>query len=419
MPSTATSVEKSINIRIDHQCPQCGAPAVLEETDRLFTCEYCRVKSYMFQKDYFRYVLPNAAPEDKTLFFFPYWRFKGMIFSCVSDGIKHRFVDVSHQALESRCFPASVGLRSQALKLKFSTPETPGRFLKPTLPFAQVIQTFMQSFSELLPDPVFLQSHVGETLSLIYSPFYFRNSLYDGILNKPVARKLPDDFDVTAFPQERPGPSIRFIPTLCPQCGWDLHGERDATILTCSSCNSAWQPGVNRFKKVDFALMPGKTGDKIYLPFWRIKADVSEIALESYADLVKIANLPKAVHNSWHDIEFFFWSPGFKVRPKTFLNIARSMTLFQPRENLSDEIADTNLRPVTLPLADAVESLKITLASFIKPPLKLFPRLRDVRITLKKALLVYIPFTEKYSELVHPNFRMAINKNQLALGKHL
>jgi hypothetical protein len=119
---------RSINFLIEHQCPQCGAPAILEETDRLFDCEYCRVKSYLLQKDFFRYMLPNSAPENKDLVFFPYWRFKGTFFSCVESGINHRFMDISHQAVESRYFPISVGLRSQALKLNFVTPETRGLY---------------------------------------------------------------------------------------------------------------------------------------------------------------------------------------------------------------------------------------------------------------------------------------------------
>ena len=54
---------------IEHQCPQCGAPAELEETDRLFQCGYCRVKSYLTIPDYFRYTLPHHAPAGKELIY--------------------------------------------------------------------------------------------------------------------------------------------------------------------------------------------------------------------------------------------------------------------------------------------------------------------------------------------------------------
>ena len=64
-------------------------------------------------------MLPNHAPKGKDLLFFFYLRFKGMFFSCGTNGIQHRFMDLSHQAVQSRYFPVSVGLRSQAMKLKF------------------------------------------------------------------------------------------------------------------------------------------------------------------------------------------------------------------------------------------------------------------------------------------------------------
>ena len=130
---------KSFRLLIEHQCPQCGAPATLEETDHLFTCEFCRVKSYLLSR-VFRYILPHPARENKEVVYFPYWRFKGMLFSCVSNGVKHRIVDVSHQAIESQHFPVSVGLRSQTMKLRFVSPETEGRFLQTSLPYEEMMR---------------------------------------------------------------------------------------------------------------------------------------------------------------------------------------------------------------------------------------------------------------------------------------
>ncbi|MGD8892912.1 MAG: hypothetical protein PVF94_07775 [Desulfobacterales bacterium] len=407
------------DILIEHQCPQCGAPAILKETDRLFACEFCRVKSYLFQKNFFRYMLPNSAPKNKDLLFFPYWRFKGMVFSCVEDGIKHRFIDFSHQAVDSDYFPISVGLRSQALKLNFVTPESKGYFLRPTQTFKNVMSIFTHRFSTSLPNPVFHQSHIGETRSLIYSPYYANEKIFDAILNKPVSPDLPDDFDATLLQGGRPDGRINFIPTLCPDCGWDLEGRRDALVLNCKNCNSVWRPTANGFKKLRFAILPASQKNIIYLPFWRIKADVTGITLNSYADLVRIANIPKAIKKIWEDVEFRFWALAFKVRPQVFLRLARNITLAQPREKLVRELPDTRLHPVTLPIEEAVESLTINLAGFMKPQKDLLPMLRDITITPKSYLLVYIPFIEQHHEVIHPEFHLNINKNQLELASNL
>jgi len=148
----------------------------MEETDRLFACEFCSVKSYLVATDVFRYMLPSKAPQSKELWFFPYWRFKGMLFSCAGNGLAHKFVDVSHQAVLSNLFPVSLGLRSQALKLKFVKPDTAGRFLKPTQSFEDVKQNFEDRFGRSLPKPVLHHAHIGETLSLIYAPFYMQTA---------------------------------------------------------------------------------------------------------------------------------------------------------------------------------------------------------------------------------------------------
>ncbi len=305
---TVSSAVKSSNFLINYQCPQCGAPAVLDETDRLFLCQYCRVKSYLITKDYFRYTLPSKAPENIKVLYFPYWRFKGMLFSCVSDGVREKYLDVSHQAINSPLFPLTVGWRSQALKLKFVTPDTEGRFLEPGQPFENVMDIFEGRFKGSVPKPVFHQAHIGESLSLIYSPFYANSRIYDAILNEPVSSSLPDDFNELDFSGGVPDWQIEFLPTLCPDCGWDMDGRRDSMVLICKNCDSLWQPDEKQFKKIKFAHIQEKEKNTIYLPFWRIRADVSEIELKSYADLVKIANLPKFVKQNY-DIKWINLDP--------------------------------------------------------------------------------------------------------------
>ncbi|MDM8549750.1 hypothetical protein QUF72_06725 [Desulfobacterales bacterium HSG2] len=411
------------NFLVELQCPQCGAPAILEETDRMFRCEYCRVRSYLMRKDYFRYMLPDAAPENKELLFFPYWRFRGMLFSCLPDKTEHRFADVSCQAVGSEHFPDSVGLRSQALKLRFVSPETEGRFLQPVLSIREAMHIFGRRFNVCLQSPVLHQSFIGETLSLIYAPFYMADSsptgsrqLFDAVLNEPISSSSPDNSDISLFRVGPPDWRIRLIPTLCPNCGWDMDGERDAVALTCKNCDSVWESGGDRFRKVVFAHIP-KTGDNVvFLPFWKIRADVSEIELDSYTDMVRIANLPKVIKK---DAKFHFWAPAFKLRPRIFLNLSRNITLFQPRQELAEGLPNVRLWPVTLPVTEAFEILKITLASFLKPRKLLLTLFRDIKITPKESLLVYVPFTQEHHEFVQPEFQQAVHKNVLAMSKNL
>jgi ribosomal protein L37AE/L43A len=418
--SSATSAEKNINFLIEHQCPQCGAPAVLDETDRLFTCEFCRVRSYLQPKSYFRYILPNSAPPGKQLVYFPYWRFKGTLISCIAAGLEHRFIDVSHQAIQSAFFPVSVGLRSQALKLKFVSPEVEGTFFKPAVSLEQTIEMLEKRFVATMPQPVAGYAHVGDMTSLIYSPFYIEDKIYDAILNQPVSPLLPGDFDAAELKGGRADWHIDFMPALCPECGWDMEGRKDSLVLNCKNCNSVWEAVKNGYRKLKFAYFSESGGSLRYLPFWRLKADIKGIQLKSYADLIKIANLPKVAQEGWEKIPFCFWIPAFKVKPKKFISLSTNFTLAQPREKMIQELPDAPLHPVTLPVQEAIESLMMNIASFLKPKRSVPSMLPEIDIQAKSFALIYVPFIEKHHDLVQPLFRQAVNKNMLALiGKNL
>lgn len=370
-------------------------------------------------KDVFRYMFPHDPPADEQLIFFPYWRFKGMLFACNPKGINQKFIDVSHQAIESNYFPHSVGLRSQALKLKFVAPETEGQFLKPNRSLDTVIQTFEHRFSKTLTKPVLQQSHIGETVSLIYSPVYVKDKVYDAVINEPVSSTLPDDFNIDQFPGGPADWQIQFISTLCPKCGWDLDGERDTLVLLCKNCTTAWYSAGKSLKQLKFGLYPGAGDIGLYLPFWRIRAHISGIQLESYADLIKVANLPRVAQDGWQDLGFRFWVPAFKVRPRVFLRLATNMTLSQPTDNLQGELPGTRHQPITMPVTEAVESLKMTLFSFIKPRSTLMDIAPQIGIDARSFVLVYIPFKEGHHEFIHPELQFAVNKNTLKLSKNL
>ena len=364
-------------------------------------------------------MFPHSAPANKEIVYIPYWRFKGMLFFCNPQGVKHKFIDVSHQAVESDFFPHSVGLRSQALKLKFVTPQAEGRFLKPTQSLDRLIQTFEHRFGKTLAKPILHQSHIGETASLLYSPAYFGDRVIDAVLNQPVSAQLPDDFDIEQFPGESPESTIKFISALCPNCGWDLEGERNTLVLLCKNCTTAWYAAGKSLKKLKFGLHPIEGEDVLYLPFWRIKADTAGVQLTSCADLIKVANLPRVATQADRDMSFRFWVPAFKVRPRVFLRLSVNMTLSQPQKRLISELPKMQHQPVTMPVTEAVESLTINLSSFVKPRTKLCEIIPEIKTDAKSFTLVYVPFKEGHHEFIQPDLQFAINKNILTLSSNL
>ena len=377
------------------------------------------MKSYLVPNGYFQYALPSKAPTNQPLIYLPFWRFKGMFFSCGPTGVEHKFMDLSYQAIEAPVFPISIGFRGQALKLKFVTSDLSGRFLSPVVPLQKVMEKFTNRFTDRMPKPILHSAHIGESLSLVYSPYYLNGLPYDAVLNEPLSSPLPDDFDIDALRGGNPEKSIHFLPTLCPHCGWDLSGDRDSLVLLCKNCNSAWTEANQRFKKIRIGHIPDGHGNVMYMPFWRIKADVSGIELSSYADLVRVANLPKVVQDEWEKIGFRFWAPAFKVRPNTFLRLLKDMTLAQSKEPLDTALPEGRAYSVNLPIQEALETIKINLATFIRPKQRMQKHLEAIQVKPASFILVYVPFLEKHHDFTHTSAHVSINKNQLRLSKNL
>ncbi len=410
---------RSYNLSIEHQCPQCGAPATLEETDRLFSCAYCRVRSYLGVRDFFRYRIPEKVPEAAPLFFIPYWRFKGMLFSPGLEGIQHRFLDVSAPAVALPGIPPSLGFRSQALKLHFVSPDARGHFVRPQRTLDEAVERLLRPRRRGPEKPVSPHFRIGETVSLIYAPFYYKKGLFDGVLNRPVPGRLPDAFEPAALPGGRPRWRIRFLACLCPVCGWDMTGQRDSLVLHCDNCSAAWKAAANGFKRLRVEHFPGAPDDTLFLPFWRIRADVEGMRLDSYQDLVRTANLPKAVQKGLETLPVFFWTPAFKIRPARFLRLTAQLTLTAPFDATVARVPKGRLHAVTLPVKEAVEALMPALTTFVKPRKAFLERLDRIRIRPISFSLVYFPFTESPHEWIQRRFNIVINKSALRLAGNL
>jgi hypothetical protein len=263
--------------------------------------------------------------------------------------------------------------------------------------------------------------HIGENLSLIFEPYYLKeNKIFYEVLNNPVSTQLLDDYYLDNFNGGPAETHLKFLPTLCPECGWDLLGQRDSLTLHCKNCESVWHPGNNQLQKTNTAFISTKSSNTLYLPFWRIRASISGISLSSYADLIRIANLPKVVQSQWENMPFRFWGPAFKVRPQRYLKLATGITISQPTQQLTRGLPKTDqLVSVNLPLKEALETLKINLASLIRPRQLMVDTIQEIQITPKSYLLVYLPFEVGPHEYIQADLNLAINKNQLSLASNL
>jgi hypothetical protein len=405
---------------IELQCSQCGAPISLEETDRLLTCSYCHVKLYLWSPSQFCYCLPALkASSEENLIFIPYWRFKGDAYSIIPYEVRQRALDATLLASSHRMLPGTLGIKPQALKLRFASGEIRGRFIRPQMSPQDAVMLIQKQFQvlegSLSSQPPFHREFIGEVGSLIFFPVFIRNGeIVDGILGRVIGpeRDLVLDEASSGIPENW---QIKPISTLCPNCGNELRGGRESILLFCTSCHIAWNPSSGRLVATKFAVVQGKQDSSVYLPFWRMRVAVKGITLKSYADLARLANLPKMIHSEWEGQEVYFWIPAFKVYSSLFLRLSKQMTLFQPAEKTEAVLPNGPLHPVTFPEESAAATLKIHLAYLLTKKKETFPKLHEITIEPVESTLVLVPFTSVGNELVHPQLKIGLPRQTLSL----
>jgi len=394
---------------LSHQCPQCGAPVELEETDRIFSCPFCQVRLFIHAAGPFRYYLKPRIKHPGTLIHVPYWRFRGNAFILDERAIRYKILDSSLIAADQPSMPPSLGLRTQAMKLSFVEPSTEGLFLpadvKSSLFKSRLLKAVPGLEGSLGPR---LTACVGDVLSLIYQPVFQDKELVDGITGK---RLGPPAIDVAGL--EKADSLLRFASTLCPQCGWDLTGDRQSLVQTCLHCDTAWEPGPDGGTRIVPHFQQTAETPDLYLPFWNLHFQAKGFRLQTWADLIRLTNLPRALLPWMESTAFTFRVPAFKIRPELFLNLSAQVSLFQPEAPEPGSLPRTPLHPVTLPKEEAFQAMPVLLGRLTPARKYLFPKIQGGSFHPVEAAIEYLPFVERLGEYVQPEMNMAIQKNAI------
>lgn len=409
-----------MGLRAELGCPQCGAPVALDEADRLVTCPYCRVTSFLAAKSY-HFVLPPKERGDE-LVFAPYLRCKGVVFCATDTEIIHRIADVTSRGVPMPALPISLGVRPQAMRLGFAEPGM-GAFLKNSATVAEAIAGVSRALT-LGKGAVRHLCLIGESLSRIYLPLVVRGEQAFDAVTGDLLGRLPTDRDLFARVRD---PGFNWQPqalaALCPQCGWNLEGEPASVVLLCRQCDSAWQADGAGYARVEVGAVEETSGgaarDTLSLPFWRIEAEAvhGETRYRTRADFAGVCG-QASVRLAGGGEPYAFWSPAFKVRPKLFLQVARQLTTIQPRPDEPRALPRIT-HPVTLPVAEAAEAIPLILASAAYRKRDILALLPDLSFRATKATLVFIPFQVTFHDFVQPTLQVSINRKAMEFGSAL
>jgi len=306
------------------------------------------------------------------------------------------------------------------MKMKFVKPDMAGTFLKFSLKAADIVAAAAKLCAWQTRDTILHRAFIGETMSIIYLPLYMEgNKLFDAILNRQIAFLPNGANDLEPVTMQNPGWGPKFSAALCPKCGWKLEGEHDSVVLLCRNCHTSWEIEEGALKKVDVAIAEESDGRCTYVPFWEITANVNGVDIKTFSDFMKITNQPFIVDEERGGREMKFLSPAFKIRPNLFLNLARQFTILQTDFSGGENLSDKNIYPATLPKTEAIQALKVILASTAVNKKNIFPFLPQINFEIKGVTLVYMPFTDVPGDMIHEDTGICINRPSLDFGRRM
>ena len=416
-----------MDLIVEQSCPGCGAPIALHEDDRLIQCPFCDSHNYMVHSRLPRFALPirtGRGMAAEEVFYVPYMRFKGCLYGCDDRSVRHSLIDTTRLATPLAHLPPSLGLRPQAMQLQPVTCRLPGQFLRQAIK-AEVLLKQAIGLSEQLKGErsatLHHRSFIGETISKVYLPIYARGSaIYDGVTGEPLAEVATDQIQQAEWVKAEPAWEPQFLGTLCPNCGDGLRGSADSLVLLCANCDSCWREEAGRFEPVEWERLAGAKAST-YLPFWRLTVTAPQPALASMADFFRWTNQPLVSRPEHAQAPLTIMVPAFKINPARFLTAAKNLTVVQPNllPGSRSDLDRGKVYPVTLPLSEAIQALPAICAAMAVSPGLVMPQLPDLRFTVHRHQLVFLPFVENGHDFIQEQTGIAIQAAALRYGRSL
>ncbi|SHO45656.1 hypothetical protein [Desulfopila aestuarii] len=417
-----------MDLSIEQPCPSCGAEIVINEDDRLIRCEFCDVPSFRVRQKLPRYLLPPKLPshiDEDGVFYIPYLRFKGCIYSIQGKEVLHRLIDTTRVGCDSGFVPASLGLRPQAMKVRPVTDHATGKFVRQTVKADSIFHEaakITRIFTEDRKSHLYHRAFIGETISRIYLPAYrYSGMLYDGVTHQKLGLDtVAEEFGKSLLPFARDW-EPRYISMLCPECGDVMHGSRETLVVVCSGCSRHWIEEGGTFHALGYLAVPPRESEAHYLPFWRIEPEDESGQLVSLADFFELTNQPVVIRRSHREQKMVFTIPAFKLNPALFLQTSRMLTVGQGSSPLPQQydIAGDNVYPVTLPASEAAEALKTVLVASSVSIRKVLDLLSTIQFRTYRKKLIYLPFRDAGHDFIEQHTGVCIANAALRYGKKM
>jgi len=391
----------------------------LEETGHVLDCPFCRVKHLVVCKPLPTCLIPPRDPaEPNSLYYLPYWRFKGMAFGSRDCETAHRLIDTTAVALQEMSLPYSLGFRTQTQSMHFLTHGAKGHFLVPEIPRKQIVGRISSKFLGMSPldHTCQFQVQVGEVLSLIYAPLIIQNN---AIVNGISGKRLSGIQAASLMNRKArsAGDTIQFVPALCPHCGFGLSGEQDSLVQRCDNCHNLWYMKKESFARIKAKFFGNASEESLYLPFWRFYVTTRALKSKHFPDLIRQTQLIRSAGKASQETSLLLHIPAFSIRPDLFLRLARQTSCHMPERAELSRFPRGTYHPVTISAGQGFQAIAPLLSDMSKDKQRFAELIGRERLTPKGVALSYIAFEPGRMEVVQREMGCAVQRSALRFGR--
>lgn len=413
-------------------CPQCGGRVELDVGDPVLSCAFCRTGLYLVSPGPLCYRLP-PAPERlgaEPLLYLPFWRFRGLRYRVTADPpqVQGGLLDATVPALDALPSGANLGVRPQVAPLALDLGGVPAAVADRSA--AAAVESAQGAVDALHAGPALFTRLIGETVALVLAPHTVEERAAGWVLQQALRDGATYPLTQAQAQALRAGPAtegagktgrVAFVPLRCPECGHGLPASPGAQAFLCGHCTRAWWVRGGAPAPMPYAARRARHRGARYFPFWELAFRATGLPAQSRAELRRWVVSYQPAPAGWDRQSCLLLVPGFKLQPRTFLRLARVLSL-APLDvpdfpHLFGEPFEAE--PVRLPLAEAAQVLKVLLAQLVAGRAKDLARVADVTLRVKRARLVFLPFHRRGDDWVEEQTGTAVQAAAVEHGTRI
>jgi hypothetical protein len=387
-----------------------------------------------------------AEPKETFLFYAPFWRLQGQAYRWVF-GAKPMKLETEEgvpppmekmKVLLTRILDhtipgysdldlgiSSLGIRSQAIQLQPFNQEHEKRknsFLSLSVPLLRAREEAEGAANiffegEDLVSEVILQSLVGRVFSVVYFPIWLADCqhsrgresvLIDGLGKRVLCTTLQGAAILSALKDDGKEDQaefgqLRFLPLLCPNCGWAFSFQPFNILHFCTTCRRLWKVQGGDLVEADYQVVSSPRGglkETAWVPFWRCRGVLESegIRFTTMADFYRLAPPQRVVDQQKESRRpIYFYIPAVKFRnPQVLHTLGSRLTFLQP-DLQTEPFPDGSNPPAaggSLPDRDARELGSMILGSMVpQGNRKARAWLKNCKINLEDPQIFFFPFS--------------------------